>query len=292
MDGAARYIPLGALWDGERHLAETFSSSLLTLSTLDRLERPLTALHGNLSGALALGASRGKDPFRDLPYAAEEIKAVLGAACGEGVGRASRVPEKPFLNRAFTKEALEACLNSASEALHIASPFRLLPANPALSELMLGDGKSVSLGRIKALSRPDAGAPELVTLSACETFPERFGADGSEIELLGEILQEMGVTSALASLWRPDGLSATAVMREFYRLHFAAGLGKAEALQEAQMTLMHAGPDENLAVSQTGEGPSARKDPLADADTCADGRGSGRSHPYYWAPFVLIGDWR
>jgi hypothetical protein len=165
-----------------------------------------------------------------------------GDNAGNGKGGASAIPEKNLTGNAFTKETLAELLNTDSGALHIASPFRLLFAHPALSELLLGDGKTVPLDRITALSRPDAESPDLVTLSGCETFPERYGADGSEVEILGELFQGMGVPSVLASLWRADGLSATALMREFYRLRFKEGLGKAEALQGAQKSLMHAGP--------------------------------------------------
>jgi CHAT domain-containing protein len=153
---------------------------------------------------------------------------------------------------------------------------------------MLGDGESVTLDRIMALARPGVKGPDLAALTGCETFPERFGADGSEVDMLGWIFQGMGVPSLLASLWRSDGLSTTALMREFYRLRFAEGLGKAEALQGAQKAFLRSASEGDPAEADAGDAASGTDVSRA----AAPAYGTGWSHPYYWASVILMGDWR
>ena len=99
---------------------------------------------------------------------------------------------------------------------------------------------------------------DLVTLSACRTALGQGKPDGSEITSLAESFSSAGTPSVLASLWSVEDESTRQLMEVFYKA-LAKGHGKAAALREAQLTLLNA--------------PST-------------------SHPYYWAPFLLLGDWR
>ncbi len=97
---------------------------------------------------------------------------------------------------------------------------------------------------------------ELVTLSACQTgINER--RPGDELIGLTRAFLYAGTPSVIVSLWSVDSLSTKELMIEFYKL-LTNGKDKADALQEAQKIIME------------------KKE---------------YSHPYYWAPFVLIGDW-
>ena len=98
----------------------------------------------------------------------------------------------------------------------------------------------------------------LVTLSACESALGDKEPDGGEITTLAEAFSSAGATTVLASLWSVGDESTKDLMVEFYR-QLAAGLSKAEALQKAELKLL--------------------KNPKY-------------SRPLYWAPFVLMGDWR
>jgi CHAT domain-containing protein len=95
---------------------------------------------------------------------------------------------------------------------------------------------------------------DLLVLSACRT------AAGDERAALGlaGVAVKAGARSALASLWSVNDESTALLMAEFYR-ELATQRGKAAALRGAQLALMN------------------------------DAR---YSHPAYWAPFLMIGDWR
>ena len=97
----------------------------------------------------------------------------------------------------------------------------------------------------------------LVTLSACDTaLASGYFADvpaGDDFVGLTRAFLFAGSSSVLASLWEVDDLSTLRLMRSFYR-HLEKS-GKATALAEAQREL----------------------------------RAGRYRHPYFWAPFVLVG---
>jgi len=74
-------------------------------------------------------------------------------------------------------------------------------------------------------------------------------------------------------------------MKEFYRLKEEKKLTKAEALRRAQLTLLNGGltslADGATEQERGGDQPSFKKD-----------RNIPYAHPYYWAPFILIGNWK
>lgn len=66
----------------------------------------------------------------------------------------------------------------------------------------------------------------------------------------------------IATLWAVADESTGRLMAEFYRLRQAgSGMPKGEALRQAQLSLLK-------------------------------GTASPFSHPYFWAPFILIGNWK
>jgi CHAT domain-containing protein len=95
---------------------------------------------------------------------------------------------------------------------------------------------------------------DLLVLSACQTAA---GDDRAALGLAG-VAVKAGARSALASLWHINDESTSQLIGEFYR-QLASGDNKAAALRGAQLMLMN---DERYA------------------------------HPAYWAPFLMIGDWR
>ena len=98
---------------------------------------------------------------------------------------------------------------------------------------------------------------DLVTLSACETALGK-NADGREITSLAKSFSDAGAKAVIASLWSVADQSTSTLMTDFYR-ELAVGKSKGEALQSAEIAVL--------------------KNPQY-------------AHPFYWAPFILMGDWR
>ena len=132
---------------------------------------------------------------------------------------------------------------------------------------------------------------ELVTLSACETARGEVGADGREIESLAVLTQQQGAASVLATLWPVADVSTTKLMRSFYALRTEnPGMSKAEALRQSQISLLGKTPS-NLSVD-AGSTVSATANSAGSTERKATTADTRFAHPYFWAPFVLIGNWR
>lgn len=158
-------------------------------------------------------------------------------------------------DRSFVRNQFEASLAATPFSIvHIASHARF-GRTAADSYIVAYDGEldMNALERAMSPTRFREDPVELIILSACET------AAGDEQAALGlaGIAVKAGARSALASLWRADDRAAYLLVTHFYSA-LAAGSSKAQALRSAQ--------------------EHVRSTP-------------GMEHPYYWAPFVVIGNW-
>ena len=104
---------------------------------------------------------------------------------------------------------------------------------------------------------------KLVTLSACETGISE-NKPGDELIGLPRAILSAGAATVAVSLWSVNSASTKEIMLEFYS-NIKRGDDKATALQKAQIKIR-----EKWKVKY----------------------GEEYAHPYFWAPFVLIGDWR
>lgn len=142
--------------------------------------------------------------------------------------------------------------------LHLATHGIFDDASPMYSQVVManeeGDAREDGLLEAWEIMNLDLHA-ELVVLSACETARGRVGA-GEGMIGLSWALFVAGSPSTVVSQWKVDAAGTTALMIEFHR-GLRAGKSKAVALQQATLK------------------------------TLRDGR---YRHPFYWAPFVLIGD--
>ena len=64
-------------------------------------------------------------------------------------------------------------------------------------------------------------------------------ADGREIDGLGFLAEEKGAHAIMATLWEVDDESTGKFMQRFYQQLSAPGITKAEALQRAELALLH-----------------------------------------------------
>jgi CHAT domain-containing protein len=159
-----------------------------------------------------------------------------------------------------TKVALNAEQRLNKRIVHFATHGILNATTPAESYIQLATAATPSQEHLTVGEVWDLPFKKvtLVTLSACESALGDKEPDGGEITTLAEAFSSAGATTVLASLWSVGDESTKELMVEFYR-QLAAGQSKAAALQSAEIKLL--------------------KNPKF-------------SRPLYWAPFVLMGDWR
>jgi CHAT domain-containing protein len=140
--------------------------------------------------------------------------------------------------------------------IHIAAHGQNRPDAPDFSYLQLADGQ-LSMIDVFNLDLPT----DLIALSGCETGLAVIGG-GDELLGLGRGFLYAGARSLLISLWRVEDASTARLMEQFYH-GLLAGQSRAGALRSAQRAL--------LAAARTGK------------DTAM------WQHPYFWAPFCLLG---
>jgi len=156
--------------------------------------------------------------------------------------------------------------------------------------LLLGDGSTLSLSEIRGgLNFTNV---ELLTLSACQTAvgDEKSGADGSEVEGLGKIAQEKGAMAVIATLWPVADESTALFMNALYKAHQVDHKDKAESLRQAQLTLLHASAQDAAPSGGQQRGLARMAAAPASGGTPGDPN-APFAHPYYWAPFILMGNW-
>jgi CHAT domain-containing protein len=171
---------------------------------------------------------------------------------------AELLDDRAFIEEEATLEELRARAHD-SRVIHLATHGEFRPDNPLFSGLALDDGWLTTLDIF--------GLPldaSLVTLSACQTGQKAIGP-GDELLGLMRAFLYAGAASVVLSLWTVADRSTAGLMGAFYR-KLAEGQNKGSALRQAQLQLLN------------GQGKDATA--LAEA----------HAHPYFWAPFCLVGD--
>jgi len=145
----------------------------------------------------------------------------------------------------------------------------------------LGDGGRLTLADVKSAGTIFEGV-DLLTLSACSTgLGDVKMPDGSEVEGFGVLAQRQGAKAVVASLWPVADASTGLLMQEFYRIRQSdPKLTKIEALRRAQLRLL------NGEIKPGGVADERGVRVFNEAN-----RGRDYRHPYYWAPFFLMGNW-
>ena len=317
LDGNLRYVPMGALYDGKQYLVERYNHVVATRADRERLLRRVTAKWTGLgfgsSQAHIVELLGEKISFNSLPGVNEELQAVFKQqGSTRGLLDGEVLPDAKF-----TKVAMLNALKQHRPLVHISSHFSFRPGDEARSFLLLGDGTAMTLAEMKEHKDLFSGV-ELLTLSACNTAAQQAGANGREIDGFAELAQRLGAGSVMATLWPVADNSTPWLMREFYQTREnGIGLTKAEAFHRAQLALLNGtAQTKPLPVAQKGAGSSVqivigRKN---GSNVGRSGSGATRAgivyvgekdaplfkrddkkpfaHPYYWAPFILIGNWK
>ncbi|MFN6462568.1 MAG: CHAT domain-containing protein [Nostoc sp. DedVER02] len=258
-DGFLRSVPMAALYDSQqqKYLVETYA--IATTPSL-RLNTP-KASDRRTQKALILGLTEkatidGKT-FDALSAVSDEVNAIK-----------SIFPNHTdLIDEKFFPESFQKTLDkSRYPIVHIAShaQFGIIPED---TFIVTGKNQKLTISELENSLRnlsSKSDPVELLTLTACETA---VGDDRATLGLAGVALQ-VGVKSAIASLWNVTDESTSELVKEFYTNYHNSGMSIAEALQKAQIKMIH--PKKSL--------------PSEDIDT-------NYENPAYWAPMIAIGNW-
>lgn len=275
-----RYVPFAALHDGQRYLVERFAFGVFLLGSASH-----TAPSRTQARVAGLGMTQATDSLPALAGVRKEIGSIV---------RTEETPDGIMagtisLDNAFTRGRLRTSLNGTYSTVHIGSHFVFRPGDARNSFLLLGDGTRMTLDELAQLN---FSRVEQVTLSACDTA-SGGGANehGIEVEGLAAAIAQRLPHAVLGTLWPVADASTALAMRRFYEGRAAEPpRSRAQALRAAQLALLRgegsleaaARNEARGATRSTGAGGSAAFTPdLARP----------YAHPYYWAPFILLGSW-
>jgi CHAT domain-containing protein len=164
---------------------------------------------------------------------------------------------KTYLRQEASKENLKKGLDDR-DILHMATHGKMKADIKQSYVLMAASPNGKDDGKL--FLREIWGLPlkgfQLVTLSACETALGKESSGDTMVSLETAFLMA-GTATIVASLWGVDDQATGLLMKRFYEN--LRTNGKADSLRAAQVAL--------------------RNDPQF-------------AFPFYWAPFILVGDWR
>ena len=240
LDGYLRNLPMGVLHDGKQYLIEKYAIALTPGLQL----LPARPLILDKFETLTAGLTDARQGFSSLPGVETEITQITKI-----------LPAKVLINKTFTESNVEKQIqNTPFSVLHFATHGQF-SSQAKNTFLLTWDGKINVNDVNRLLQRRDTNRPiELLVLSACKTAK---GDDKATLGLAG-IAVRSGVRSTLATLWSVRDKSTAQVITKFYQQIMHYNYTKAEALRQAQLSLL--------------------KNPQYQ-------------HPYYWSPFVLVGNW-
>ncbi len=282
LDRVTRYIPMAALFDGQHYLIENYTVSTVLSAGLTRVDDRLP-LGTDQTSVLALGLSNPVPPeFPGLPNVPAELNAIVRSADDpQGI-----YPGLKFLNQQFDENTLRNNL-FGHQIVHIATHGVFVPGRQDQSYLVLGNGQQMSISRIQELQ--DLGDVKLVVLSACQTALGEPDQDGLEIAGIAYYFLNGGANTVMASLWAVNDTSTQQLMQHLYanlaQSTSQVPVTRAEALRQAQLSLLQGST--NAAGNADRSIVGVRPVPGAAPSNAAS---PGLSHPYYWAPFILIGN--
>ncbi len=243
LDGELRNLPMAALYDGEKYLAEKYA--LAVAPGLDLLEsKPLKFEQLNV---LTAGLSEPRQGFNQLPgvqYELEQIK--------------SQVKSSVLLNQEFTEDNVQELISDIPfPVIHLATHGKF--SSQAEETFILTWNDKINVNELSNLLKTQelgrSQPIELLVFSACET------ANGDSRAALGiaGVAVRAGARSTMASLWSVDDEATSKLMTHFYQELAKPETTKAEALRRAQVFILN--------------------------------QPKYRQHPYYWAPFIMVGNW-
>ena len=275
-DSLLRYIPLAALHDGRQWLIQRFRINHITATSLADLSAQPPQTLQVLAGAMTqkpkpFQIGEATFNFSQLPHAGTEV-----ASIGEMIPQTTQL-----LDSQFSKSDTIPQMDNHT-IVHLATHAAFVADSPKESFILFGDDQRSTLEGVKL--NWSFKNVSLIVLSACETAVGGNFGGGEEILSFGYLMESAGAQAAIASLWPVSDGGTMAFMTTFYAA-LQNGMTKAEALQRAQEVLITDNFEllENAERGIVGVRQRVREDVQPEIV-------NKLAHPYYWAPFILIGN--
>ncbi len=270
-DGQLRYIPLAALYDGNQWLVQKYrinNITALSLTDLNKKDQNPKILAGAFTqGNYNFQIGENSFSFSGLSFAKKEVETI-----------ANTIPNTTqIIDTKFTSSETLAQMSNYS-ILHFATHAAFVTGQPEESFILFGNGDRANFRDVETWPLSNA---DLVVLSACETGLGGKLGDGREILGFGYLMQQAGAKATMASLWTVDDGGTQVLMNGFYTALTNNNSTKAEALRQAQISLITGdysglGEERGLGVVPRDDSESKMAQEFI--------------HPYYWASFILIGN--
>ena len=253
-NGRLQNVPLAALYDGKQFLLQKYAVALApSLQLIDT-----QAISRTKTKVLAAGVSEQVEIkgriFPALENVPEELRQI----------KEIFPKSRKLLNREFTIESIEQQLRGDFSVVHLAT-HGVFSSDPEQTFIVTGDRKTIGIDTLSSLLNSNSNKPELVVLSACDTAA---GDDQAILGLAGVAVRSG--SSTIASIWSVEDAFTTKLMTEFYHQFEHSNTQKVDALQKAQLSLIDS-------LQNNPPLPELKQLP---------------PHPYYWAAYVLVGNWQ
>ncbi len=278
-DARLRSLPIAALMDDQdKFLIEKYNLAMVPTFSL------INSKYLNVKNLQVL--AMGSDTFDPGPNRKNQVTELLAAPIEAEtiVKQVWQGHGKAILNQDFTLKRLQDERNrTAFGIIHLATHAIFTPGDPNNSYIRLYN-EELKLDDVSKL-RWNNPQVELLVLSACQTA---YADESSQLGLAGSAVKT-GVKSVVASLWQVSDTGTLGLMTEFHRQLQIQNI-KAEALRQAQIAMIQSkvtiDPEgNNLIIASNG-----LSIPLTKIDVSpAEAKQLILKHPFFWAPFTIIG---
>ena len=297
LDDTLRYVPINALHDGENYLVHRkVNNVLFTRSDSERFTRSLKPVWR----ATGFASSQPQKNVKNLGIGYDFGRLIAVEPEMRGIfkqkGSNEGIIEGDILeNQGFTKDSMISALKKKNPVVHISSHFSIKPGDITRSFLLLGDGTAFPLSEMRKEKNLFENV-DLLTLSACNTAVNEPGSEGREVDGFAELAQRLGAASVLGTLWSVNDCSTSEFMKFFYKNKVNLKMTKAEALRQAQLSLLDGRVkinNEACTTNKSGDDPLPTKPKsIKNFKSYRVNPSNPFEHPYYWSPFVLYGNWK
>ncbi len=257
LDSDLRKIPLATLYDSDRQqfLVEHYATAVVPNSQilLSKSKQFNQVLMAGLTASRDLTRKQQTFKFLALNHIKSELQQIQTTL------QQLKVDSTILIDEKFQTVNFQNQLNSSDyNIIHLATHGNF-SFDPKLTFILTASPEPLDVNQLQEIllirSQTRSQEISLLVLSACQTAQ---GYKRASLGLAGVAIKS-GARSTLGTLWQVDDASTSSLMSRFYQELAVNKVTKAVALQQAQLSLLK--------------------------------QGGNQQHPYYWSPYILVGNW-